>query len=183
MSPKLCYYWLGLVQSPILLSKHNLSLKWIVWTLLVKCSGSITLISAKSGLDFVIWIIISSFSATAWMIRLSHHVPSDIFVRYPFQEFSVLLSINLSGCSLFTVAHNCHIKTKCSQQIQIAHSKFKLLTAHLLWAIWNCCEHLVLMWQLWATVYSWFKCNELVIAVSVKRTLQTADLGWNAGWG
>ena len=24
-----------------------------------------------------------------------------------------------------TVAHNCHIKTKCSQQIQIAHSKFK----------------------------------------------------------
>ena len=36
-----------------------------------------------------------------------------------------------------TVAHNCHIKTKCSQQItnrshqiQIAHSKFKLLTAN-----------------------------------------------------
>ena len=36
-----------------------------------------------------------------------------------------------------TVAHNCHIKTKCSQQItnrshqiQIAHSKFKSLTAN-----------------------------------------------------
>ena len=38
---------------------------------------------------------------------------------------------------LGTVAHNCHIKTKCSQQItnrshqiQIAHSKFKSLTAN-----------------------------------------------------
>ena len=30
----------------------------------------------------------------------------------------------------FTVAHNCHIKTKCSQQIQIAHIKFKSLTAN-----------------------------------------------------
>ena len=35
--------------------------------------------------------------------------------------YSVLLS---------TVAHNCHIKTKCSHQIQIAHSKFKSLTAN-----------------------------------------------------
>ena len=38
---------------------------------------------------------------------------------------------------LITVAHNCHIKTKCSQQIknrshqiQIAHIKFKSLTAN-----------------------------------------------------
>ena len=38
---------------------------------------------------------------------------------------------------LSTVAHNCHIKTKCSvqitnrsQQIQIAYSKFKSLTAN-----------------------------------------------------
>ena len=43
---------------------------------------------------------------------------------------------NVSHCnrSVFrgkpTVAHNCHIKTKCSQQIQIAHSKFKSLTAN-----------------------------------------------------
>ena len=42
-----------------------------------------------------------------------------------------------SSQSLCTVAHNCHIKTKCSQQItkrshqiQIAHIKFKSLTAN-----------------------------------------------------
>ena len=29
-----------------------------------------------------------------------------------------------------TVAHNCHIKTKCSLQIQIAHIKFKSLTVN-----------------------------------------------------
>ena len=27
------------------------------------------------------------------------------------------------------VAHNCHIKTKCFQQVQITHNKFKTLTA------------------------------------------------------
>ena len=28
------------------------------------------------------------------------------------------------------MAHNCHIKTKCSQKIQITHNKFKTLTAN-----------------------------------------------------
>ena len=37
----------------------------------VKCTGS-TLISAKSGLDSVIWILILSLSARAWTMRLSH---------------------------------------------------------------------------------------------------------------
>ena len=74
---------------------------WIVWVSLVKCTGSITFISAKSGWDSVIWILILSLSARAWIMRLSHHVPCcDIFVRYSNQEFSLLLSINLSGCSL-----------------------------------------------------------------------------------
>ena len=52
-----------------------------------------------------------------------------IFVRLPFQSGVILVR--------FTVAHNCHIKTKCSQQItkrshqiQIAHIKFKSLTSN-----------------------------------------------------
>ena len=31
---------------------------------------------------------------------------------------------------LCTVAHNCHIKTKCSHQIQVTHIKFKSLTSN-----------------------------------------------------
>ena len=45
--------------------------------------------------------------------------------------------VNLISITITTVAHNCHIKTKCSQQItnrsqqiQISHSKFKSLTAN-----------------------------------------------------
>ena len=36
----------------------------------------------------------------------------------------------LNGSLFPTVAHNCHIKTKCSHQIQITHIKFKSLTAN-----------------------------------------------------
>ena len=33
-------------------------------------------------------------------------------------------------CVSYTVAHNCHIKTKCAHQIQITHIQFKSLTAN-----------------------------------------------------
>ena len=38
--------------------------------------------------------------------------------------------LKLRRSLLYTVAHNCHIKTKCSHQIQITHIKFKSLTAN-----------------------------------------------------
>ena len=47
----------------------------------------------------------------------------------------LLVSLNKSAFYVYlnlqsTVAHNCHIKTKCSHQIQITHSKFKSLTSN-----------------------------------------------------
>ena len=48
------------------------------------------------------------------------------------QTFSSLnFETSLFAYNFFlTVAHNCHIKTKCSHQIQITHVKFKSLTAN-----------------------------------------------------
>ena len=44
----------------------------------------------------------------------------------------------------------------CCERLQftdlvICNLLWAICNLHLLWAIWICCEHLVLMWQLWAT--------------------------------
>ena len=56
----------------------------------------------------------------------------NIFSEY-YDQSSILVLVHFTNIALnllITVAHNCHIKTKCSHQIQITHSKFKLLTAN-----------------------------------------------------
>ena len=56
--------------------------------------------NCTASISFLNWVN-SSISATAWMISASAHVPSiHILFRYLSHEFSVLLSINLSGLSL-----------------------------------------------------------------------------------
>ena len=58
-------------------------------------------------------------------------------IRFSFSSYFSDESRRRSISLFSTVAHNCHIKTKCSQQItnrshqiQIAHIKFKSLTAN-----------------------------------------------------
>ena len=56
----------------------------------------------------------------------------NIFSEY-YDQSSILVLVHFTNIALnllITVAHNCHIKTKCPHQIQITHSKFKLLTAN-----------------------------------------------------
>ena len=56
----------------------------------------------------------------------------NIFSEY-YDQSSILVLVHFTNIALnllITVAHNSHIKTKCSHQIQITHSKFKLLTAN-----------------------------------------------------
>lgn len=56
--------------------------------------------NCRGSISFLNWVN-SSISATAWMISTSAHVPwIHILFRYLIHEFSVLLSINLSGLSL-----------------------------------------------------------------------------------
>ena len=55
------------------------------------------------------------------------------FILFFFKHNNVLQfseHVSMFQTSSSTVAHNCHIKTKCSHQIQITHIKFKLLTAN-----------------------------------------------------
>ena len=56
---------------------------------------------AKFSWDSTIWILKFCDSATACTMRASHHEPCrDIFVKYSFHEFWVLLSIKRYGFSL-----------------------------------------------------------------------------------
>ena len=60
------------------------------------CAMALT--SANVGSDSIMIILRFNASATAWMMRLSAHVPClDMFSKYSSQDWSRLLSMNLSG--------------------------------------------------------------------------------------
>ena len=130
-----------------------------------KVNGNFIWMVQKSRLKQLAWPMSPLFSYGG--PQLSHQIhKAQRKLQIAHTKFKSLQQIQISHSELQIT----HSKLQITHsKLQIAHSKFKSPTAnsnhsqqikvaHKIW-IWCerfviCCEHLVLMWQLWATVFS-----------------------------